>query len=276
MTTRDEWRGKTGQEWALRDGALEMLLGPPGHEALAELQVKSGERILDLGCGSGASTAALAEAVGADGHVTAVDISPDLLAMARRRLDDMAQVDFVEADAEVHTFAPNSFDALYSRFGSMFFDDPLAAFRNLHGAIAPGGRAVFVAWRDAARNQWATVPMTFIAEGATKGGPSPAPGPFAWAERETFEPLLTAAGFRNIRPQTLEYMAEIGDGDDPDPIQRAVAFMTRIGPLAVRLRDASEDSRRETAEFLAKRLARHVTKGAVRLRACVWVIHAEV
>jgi len=104
--------------------------------------------------------------------VTAIDISPDLLEMARQRVTN-ANVSFVEADAETYAFEPNAFDALYSRFGSMFFDDPLTAFRNIHGALKPGGRAIFLAWRAPGRNQWASVPMTFVAEGATSGGPSP-------------------------------------------------------------------------------------------------------
>ncbi|MEO1492987.1 MAG: class I SAM-dependent methyltransferase [Pseudomonadota bacterium] len=274
MTTRDEWRGRTGHEWARRDDALERLLGPAGHEGVAELAASPGERVLDLGCGSGASTAELAMGVGETGHVTAIDISPDLLSLARERLAAAPQVTCLEADIARHGFQTEHYDAVYSRFGTMFFDDPVAALRNVHGALKPEGRTVFVAWRDAGRNQWASVPMTFTADGATSGGPSPRPGPFGWAERDVFEPILTAAGFRSIRPETFEYMAEISDGDDPDPVQRAVAFMMRIGPLAARLRGASEDAKRETSAFLAQRLTRHVTNGAVRLRACAWIIRA--
>lgn len=275
MTTRDEWRGRTGQEWARRDSALDRLLGPSGREGVSELAPRSGERILDLGCGSGASTAELAMGVGEAGHVTALDISPDLLALARDRLTAVPQVDCVEADVETHALAAHSFDAVYSRFGTMFFGDPVTALRNVHRALKPDARAVFVAWRDAGRNQWASVPMTFVASGATSGGPSTAPSPFGWAEREVFEPVLMASGFRNVRATTFEYMAEIAEGDDPDPTQRAVAFMMRIGPLAARLRGASDEAKRETGEFLAQRLARHVTGGAVRLRACAWIISAD-
>ncbi len=275
MTTRDEWRGRTGQEWARRDDALERLLGPAGQEGVSELAARPGERILDLGCGSGASTAALAMGVGEGGHVTALDVSPDLVALAKARLSAAPQVECIEGDIQTHAFPQHGYDAVYSRFGTMFFDDPVAALANVHGALKPGARAVFTAWRDAARNQWASVPMTFVADGATGGGPVQSTGPFGWAEREVFEPILTGAGFRDVRTATYEFMAEISEGDDPDPVQRAVAFMMRIGPLASRLRGASDAAKRETAAFLSQRLARHVRGDVVRLRACAWIIRAE-
>lgn len=274
MASREEWIGRTGAEWARRGDALERLLGPAGAHGLSALAVRPGERVLDIGCGSGASTEALASAVGSGGHVTAVDVSPDLLKLARARLEGADNVTIREADAGCTELTPPA-DALFSRFGSMFFDDPPAAFANLHASLKPAARAVFVAWREPARNQWASVPMTFSSEGHLPAAPPSGPGPFAWASPGVFHTVLEGAGFREIHETPHEFMAEISEGDDPDPVIRAANFMLRIGPVAVRLRGAPEEAKAEAAAFLRQRLARHEQDGAVRLLASAWVIEAR-
>lgn len=274
MASREDWIGRTGLEWARRVAALERLLGPAGDAGLRALAARPGERLLDIGCGAGASTEALAKAVGPAGHVTAVDISPDLMEVARERLEGRANVTLLQTDAERADMGPPA-NALFSRFGAMFFDNPLAAFENLHAALVPGARAVFVAWREPARNQWASVPMTFSSEGLIPAAPPPGPGPFAWADTGVFRPLLEAAGFRDIRAQDHEFMAEISEGDDPDPVVRSADFMMRIGPMAARLRGASDAAKVEARDFLCQRLARHEIDGAVRLLASAWVIEAR-
>ncbi len=278
MASREEWVGRTGQEWARRGDALDVLLGPAGDAGLEALAVGTGQRVLDLGCGGGASTERLAAQVGPDGHVTGIDVSPDLMELARARLAGQANVELIEADAERHAFTPGGFDALFSRFGSMFFDNPPAALTNLHSAVRPDGSAVFVAWRDIMRNQWASVPMTFVAEEMPAGTPNmgaPGPGPFAWAEPQTFVPLLEGAGFRDVRHRTHEFMAELSDGDDPDPLERGLSFMMRIGPLASRLKGAGDEAKAQARSFLSRRLARHVQDGALKLLASAWVIEAR-
>lgn len=276
MASREDWMGRTGAEWARRVDALDLLLGPPCAEGRRVLNAQPGERILDLGCGAGASTAPLAEQVTATGRVTGVDVSPDLLEQARARLAGQGHVDLLEADAQKHDFSAEPHDAIYSRFGAMFFGDPSAAFSNLHKAVLPGGRAVFVAWREAARNQWASVPMTFATDGAAPQGPVGGPGPFAWADPEVFTSALRNGGFADVHPHSFEFMAEISEGDDPDPVARAAEFMMRIGPLASKLRGATDEAKAEARAFLNQRLARHVKDGAVRLLASAWIITARV
>ena len=275
MTSRDDWLGPAGRDWALTAGSLDGLLKPSGDAGLARLAAMAGERIIDIGCGAGATTEALATAVGPGGHVTGIDISPDLAGLARARVAAYPQAEVVEADATTHRFETGA-DALFSRHGTQFFEDPPAAMANLRRALRPGGRAVFVAWRDAARNQWASVPRTFIAPGLPGPGPRTGPGPFAWADPGVFRPLLAAAGFTEITETAHDYIAEIGTGDDPDPVRRATAFMTRIGPLAARLRHAPAGAMAEAEAFLERRLARFVHDGAVRLMASTWVIEARV
>lgn len=276
MATREEWQGRVGKEWARKGDALDVLLAPAGRAGLAALAPQPGWRILDLGCGGGATTADLAEAVGPEGHVTGLDVSPDLAARARERLAGRVNVDVIEADAETHDFT-DCYDALFSRFGAMFFDDPPAGYANLHAALKPDAPVAIVAWREMARNQWAAVPMTFVAEvmpAAPMMG-QPGPGPFAWADPGVFRPLLEGAGFRDVAQQKHDFAAEITDGDDADPVERAVSFMMRVGPLASRLRNASEAQQAEARAFLRRRLAKHVIDGAVRLEASAWMITAR-
>ena len=275
MASREEWIGRTGTEWARRGAALELLLDPPANEGLRVLAPQPGERIIDLGCGAGPSTAHLAKAVSDTGHVLAIDISPDLIAQAGERLGALQQVEIRQADAEVHDFSAQSYDGLYSRFGAMFFDNPGTALGNVRKALKPGGRAVFVAWREAAVNQWASVPLTFSTDGAAPQGPKSGPGPFAWADPAVFTGALVGGGFSQIAAEPFEYMAEISEGDDPDPVARAADFMMRIGPLAAKLRGATPEAKQEARDFLHHRLARHVSDGAVRLMASAWIITAR-
>ncbi|MEM7211720.1 MAG: class I SAM-dependent methyltransferase, partial [Pseudomonadota bacterium] len=226
-------------------------------------------------CGAGPSTAPLADAVTPRGRVLAIDVSPDLVAQARERFGRLAHVELREADAQTHDFPAESYDALYSRFGAMFFETPETAFKNIRSGLKSGGRAVFVAWREAARNQWASVPMTFATDGAAPQGPQSGPGPFAWADPEVFTTQLQAGGFEDVQSRAFEFMAEISEGEDPDPVARASDFMMRIGPLAAKLRGASPEAKAEARTFLNQRLSRHVKDGAVRLLSSAWIITAR-
>jgi len=273
MASREEWAGRSGLEWSRRERALDRLLGPADAEGLKALAPAPGEWILDLGCGAGASTEVLARNVGPEGHVVGIDISPDLVRAAKERLENHDDASIIEADAQTHVFE-HKFDAIYSRFGSMFFDNPQAAFRNL-AAAAEGGRAVFVAWREPSRNQWASIPMNFVTQVPPKSAAKTGPGPFAWADPDVFQPLLEGAGFKDVQHRSFDYLAEISEGDDADPVARAVRFMMKIGPLALRLRGVDEKAKAEAAAFLERRLTRHVHDDAVQLQASAWIIEAK-
>lgn len=273
MTTAEDWAGRVGREWAAQDAALDGLLGPAGALGLARLAVRPGERVLDLGCGSGRTSAALA-AAGA--VVTGIDLSPDLLALARARPGAEA-VAFREEDSAAARFA-EPFDALFSRCGAMFFGDPPAAWAHLRAAMVPGGRLVAVAWGPAARNVWATLPLAAaepVLGGAARAAIPAGPGPFAWAEPAAFAPVLAGAGWREVAWEGAETVARLGAGEEADPVARAVAFALRIGPLASRLRGFGEREKGAVARLLAESFAAHVRGGAVELPAFAWIVTAR-
>ena len=272
-----DWRGDTGRSWAACIDALTRQLAPVTKIAMEVLTPQRGERILDLGCGGGATTARIAEAVGPQGRAVGIDVSPDLVAIARRAVAHLPQAEIVAGDAARHDFAPASFDALFSRFGCMFFADPPAAFAHLRRAIVPDGRAVLIVYTPMTENLWAAIPAAAAAEllGPAPPQPPSAPGPFGWADPAIFRPILAAAGFGDIDWHARDLEVEIGDGNDPDPVERAIRLVTTLGAVARRLDDAPEGSIERLAPILRRSLAPFVRDGAVRMPARIWIVTAR-
>ncbi len=151
------WNGPGGEGWLAAYMRIQRALGDIGDRALAAAAARPGEHVIDIGCGTGDTTAALAKAVAPGGHVLGVDISETLVGAARsHRLHNAT---FVVGDAATHPFKAASYDLVFSRFGVMFFGDPVAAFRNIRSALKPAGRLAFVAWRTPQENPWGTVPL---------------------------------------------------------------------------------------------------------------------
>jgi SAM-dependent methyltransferase len=276
MTEAELWAGQMGREWALHAEALDRQLSPVSEVALAALAPRPGEHVLDLGCGSGATTAALCAAVGPSGQVTGIDISPDQVTAAKARPGN-ERARLLVADAQTHPFDHGVFDALFSRFGCMFFADPPAAYANLRRALKPGARAVLTAWCPISRNPWAALPAAAAAEVLGPADP-PAPGvpgPFAWATPEIFRPILEGAGFTELEYREAAVMLQVGESQPGDPIARALAMMMRIGPAARRLKGLPDEVRQSVAARLAPKLTSYVAEGWVRLPGLIWVITAR-
>ena len=202
-----------------------------------------GERALDVGCGCGHPTLSLARRLGSAGRVTGIDVSAPMLDVAKSLAndapDDCAAMDFLEADAQSHGFAPGSFDLVFSRFGVMFFENPVTAFSNIKSAMAPEGRLGFCCWQPREVNPFMTVP----AQAALELLPPPpavaprSPGPFAFEEQIYIEDILTAAGFKEIRIESLAHPIAFGSGLS---LAAVVEHLVKIGPIAQMVRDAPE------------------------------------
>jgi len=267
----DFWSGVGGAKWLAAEKRLDIDIAQFGAMALRVARVRPGERVLDIGCGTGETTLALAQAVGPSGRVVGLDVSPPLLAAARARAAGFAQADFVLADASAHRFA-REFDLLFSQFGVMFFADPLAAFVNLRTALKPGGRLVFVCWRAFKENAWAFVPfMAAVKHLPPVDRPGPdAPGPFAFADKERVLGILRQAGFADPAMEPVDGMIHQGATLD-DTIRRVGEF----GPTSRILADAPEAMRAAALDAVRVALAAHVGKHGVNLAGAAWIVTAR-
>ena len=267
----DYWNAAAGPTWAELQEPLDRQLAPLGKAAMGALKPHAGEHILDIGCGAGDTSLDLALAVAPGGQVTGVDISSTLLKVARRRGEGVAGVSFVEADAQTWPFTTGSFDAVFSRFGVMFFADPAAAFRNIFRALKPGGRMAFICWRSPADNPIMTLPMAAAAAFLTPP-PPPEPGaqgPFAFADPKRVRGILTEAGFTDIR--IAPHDEKVGGGD----LATVVGIALKIGPLGALLREVP-DKRETVIAAVRQALAAHDGPDGVKLDSGTWIVTARV
>lgn len=206
----DSWNGLLGARWVKHQEMMDGFLSPLGASGLRALAAKPGEKIIDVGCGSGATSLELALAVGPDGAVLGVDISETLLGLARQRAAAAGlSVEFAHADAQSHAFH-GPYDAIFSRFGVMFFADPVAAFTNMHRALRPGGRLAFVCWQPMDKNPFFRRPVDAVlarldsavdraAVAQTMMTTPNEPGPFAFEDSARVTDILRRAGFDDIQ-----------------------------------------------------------------------------
>ncbi len=270
QTEIENWNGPIGERWATYQEALDARIRVYGDEVLASAALRAGMRVLDVGAGCGDLSIDAARMVGAAGKVVGVDISRPMLARARERAAALGNVDFVEHDAS--TFAADApFDAIVSRFGVMFFDDPAGAFANLHRVIAPGGSLTFVCWQSLADNPWAALPLATVQRilPVPPAAPTPnAPGPFAFADAERVRGILTGAGFCDVTFTPFTHSMLLGTTLDD-----AVEYATRMGPSARALRDADEATRARGLEVLREALA--PLAPGFTLPSAVWIVAAK-
>jgi SAM-dependent methyltransferase len=230
------WNEGPGLSWVDCQAELDALQGELTRRLIDACAARRGERALDVGCGAGETTLALAERVGPTGSVAGIDISGPLLdrAEARRAARGAANVRFIRADAQDHPFPPEGFDLVASRLGVMFFADPAAAFANLAAAMRPGGRLAFVAWAGAEANPWFAVPARIATARLGPVAPVPphAPGPMAFADVDRTLGILRAAGLDDARAEVHD-VALLHTGGPA----AAAALAGRIGPTARAMRE---------------------------------------
>jgi SAM-dependent methyltransferase len=264
------WNKQAGPVWVSNATAMDELLAPIGLAAIERAAPRAGERVIDVGCGNGQTSLQLAERVTPTGAVLGVDISTPMLERARERARaaGASQVRFENADAQTHSFTPGGFDLVFSRFGVMFFVDPVAAFANLARALRPGGRVTFVCWQAPAQNPWLRDPMLAIAKHVTMPPPAApdAPGPFAFADAARVRGILERAGFSDV---ALE--ARTGEITLGKTVDEALQFSLQVGPVGAVLRDAPESARAAAGAAIRELLASRATPNGVALPYAVWI-----
>jgi SAM-dependent methyltransferase len=273
-TQREYWNSKVGEEWARQADLMDRMLQPLTQPAFDLLDLKPGERVLDIGCGAGATTLAAASYIG-DGQAVGVDISKPLLELARERASARgANAHFVEADVSAAPLRDAPFDAAFSRFGVMFFEDTAAAFAKIRVALNPDGRIVFICWRTFAENGWSHAPLAalqpILKAPITPADPN-APGPFQLQDSEKIRTMLAASGWRDIAISPWDGDVLVGGGGDAST---AAAFLLRIGPCARAITDQQLDAA-QAQQLLADFLRKHETSAGVALPAACWIVSAR-
>ncbi|MFZ0173578.1 MAG: methyltransferase domain-containing protein [Acidimicrobiales bacterium] len=266
------WNGRPADVWVTEAERFDSMLARFGRRLLTATVLEPGERVLDVGCGNGATSLEAARAVGPGGRVTGLDLSAPMLEVARRRAEEQGiDMDFVQGDAQTASF-DQPFDVVVSRFGVMFFDDPEAAFANLAKAARPGGRLCFVCWQEMFANEWIAVPaMAMVAHVGLPEMPEPgAPGPFALADAGRIRDILASAGWSDVSVE--EHKDAMLMGRDPEDV---LSFMLsdEMGRRLVEGKD--QEVVKAGTEATLEALRPYVTLEGVVLGGTYWLVTAR-
>ena len=266
------WNGSSGDAWIAAQAVLDELFRPV-ETLLADTAASlAATNVLDVGCGTGATTIALARRLGPSATCTGVDVSAPMIDLARERAaGETPRPQFVSADAGTHPFESGAFDLLTSRFGVMFFGDPVAAFANLHRAAAPGGALRAVVWRGQEDNPFMTAAATAAAdvlpEGALPQRPPGAPGQFAFADPGRVRQILDGGGWRDHDLEAVDIPCVMPAADLPE-------YVSRLGPLSLALRGLDDAARARTLEAVLPAFDRFTEGDVVHVDIGCWVVGA--
>ena len=268
---RDFWNGAAGDGWVAMQPVLDRMFVAL-EELLADAAADRGARsVLDMGCGVGATTLAIARRLGPEANCTGVDISSPMVEAAKERVAyDDHPPRFLLADAATHSFEDGEFDLLVSRFGVMFFDDPEAAFTRLRTAIAHGGGLRFICWRSPEENPFLTTGAQATAHLLPEMPPREpgAPGPFAFAEKARLEEILSGAGWDGVEITPVDLPCAFPKAELP-------RYLARIGPVGSALREADDAKRAEVLAAARAAYGPFVNGDEVRFTARCWSVGAE-
>jgi SAM-dependent methyltransferase len=272
---RRYWNTVAGPRWVASPGFRERRNQESLALLLARLGLTGGESVLEIGCGTGALTAPVAEVIGEGGRLVAVDISEPMLGAARQRVVErgLRNVTLSHGDAQVFEFEPAAFDLATSRMGVMFFADPAAAFRNIKGALKPGGRLVFACWAPLAENRHWLISYDIALHHLGPPAPPPThePGPLAFGDPDYIRGFLAAAGFAEI---TVDRAHPTIIGGSPEEEARQALLM---GPTArlIEEKNPAEATRQLIARKIEAAFAAEAASGPIRLAATIFLVAAR-
>ncbi len=278
MTGSKDWIGRAGDSWAEEWRRTDRSFGALTEALISKARERRFHCVLDLGCGAGELSLALARGQGG-AEIRGIDISQPLVEMARSRSKNLSNIAFETAD--IASWSSDEFraDLLISRHGLMFFDDPMTTFAHLRRIGEPDARLIFSAFRDREENPWASCVAELLpsshqtGEAGASADVSLEPGPFAFADRNRVTRLLQDAGWRDIEVAPFDYAYVAGMGEAP--VDDALSFFQKIGPAAAACAELSDADRTLFGNRLQRFLAQHERKGVVALKASAWIVTAN-
>lgn len=272
------WNGESGQRWAEQDALMARLLQPVGEALLDHAGLDQCHHVVDVGCGGGSQSRMLAKRLSADAKITGIDISEPLLAVAKgnnSQVENTASIEYLLADAEEYNFPTAQFDGLFSRFGVMFFSDPIAAFTNLRKSLSDEAKLAFACWQAMEKNDWVRIPIEIAMQYVTLPDnmvpDAEAPGPFALAREERIRGILLQAGFNNI--EVVSHLQEVRLGESSN-LQESIREMADIAPVQRLLVGQDESVKEQVYKALETNMAQYYQDGAIVLPGAIWFVTA--
>lgn len=271
QTEYEEWNGENGRRWIADADRRDRVLQPLADALLEASELESGQSVLDVGCGCGATSIDTARIVTPSGTAMGIDISEVMLSVARRRAaqSEGRNVSFVAADAQTYPFEPGRYDAAISRLGTMFFDDPVAAFANIGRALRPSGRICMVTWQPLAANDWLTIPGAALLEYGTLPEAGDGPGMFTQSDPTTVTDVLRSSGFAEIN--VTAHAVPLRLGKDPG---EATDYLADTGMGRAVLATVPSGQQWAALDAVREALSQHQSSNGITLTAGVLITTA--
>ena len=269
------WSGAGGDVWVDKQREMDIMLNPLGERAIQGLDLSGEKKILDIGCGCGATTLEIAKAV-TQGEVIGVDISEPMLERATKTASDMMlnNTSFQVKDVQVDEMPRSYFDIAFSRFGVMFFEDPFEAFKNINHSLKDNGQLSFVCWQHASLNPWQSLSIQVIKEFLDLPAPAPkSPGPFAFEDKSYINEILTESGFRDIEIKDNQEDIVMFSGKS---IREACEDYLTINPVVTEmLKNSPTELREEILEALIGKFSDFHNNEGLLFPSATWIVTAK-
>jgi|TARA_B000000475_G_scaffold179862_1_gene144701 ubiquinone/menaquinone biosynthesis C-methylase UbiE len=269
------WSGAGGDVWVDKQREMDIMLNPLGERVIQGLDLKEETKILDIGCGCGATTLEIAKIVN-QGEVIGVDISEPMLERATQTASDMAltNISYQVKDVQVDEMPNKYFDIAFSRFGVMFFEDPFEAFNNINHSLKDDGQLSFVCWQHASLNPWQSLSIQVIKEFLDLPAPPPkSPGPFAFEDKSYIEEILNASGFRDIEIKDNQEDIVMFSGKS---IREACEDYLTINPVVTEmLKNSPSELREEILEALIGKFSNYHKDDGLLFPSATWIVTAK-
>ena len=272
---RQFWSGAGGDVWVNKQREMDIMLNPLGDRVIERLDLKSDAKIIDIGCGCGATTLEIAKKI-TQGEILGVDISEPMLDKATETAKEMSlsNISFEVKDVQVDVMPQNYFDVAFSRFGVMFFEDPFEAFKNIHSSLKEDGLLSFVCWQNASLNPWQSLSIQVIKEFLDLPAPAPkSPGPFAFEDKTYLEEILRASGFKGL--EILDNQEDIIMFSGKSIREACEDYLT-INPVVTEmLKNSKPELTEEILEALVIKFSNFHQNDGLLFPSATWIVTAK-